>query len=190
MRVDFVPGMTNVVRFPSERRARSTLDLLRDIVPDIRRVLNLAETFGMEAAEHDLRAQVDAATAEHILNQVPPDAAAREAMFAETERPVVERAVQACRAAYDAEADAAAAQEALLRAQPAGGCWVEPLREKAEVLTRRAVELLIVAHARSEEAEGVARAVGLARRGQAWVPRDIWAETEDLIALEVAAAAG
>ena len=29
MRVELLPGMTNVVRFPLERRARPTLELLR-----------------------------------------------------------------------------------------------------------------------------------------------------------------
>jgi hypothetical protein len=36
--------------------------------------------------------------------------------------------------------------------------------------------LLIEAHARVEEAEGVARAVEMARRGETWTPRDIRAE--------------
>ncbi len=36
MRVEVLPGMTNVVRFPVERRARPTLELLREIAPDVR----------------------------------------------------------------------------------------------------------------------------------------------------------
>ena len=42
--------------------------------------------------------------------------------------------------------------------------------------------LLIGAHARVEEAEGVARAVGLARRGESWTPRDFRAEQDALFA--------
>jgi hypothetical protein len=57
---------------------------------------------------------------------------------------------------------AAEAQQVLLSAQIAGHFWLEPLRERAEVLTLRTAELLIDAHTRVEEAEGVARAVGIA----------------------------
>ena len=71
MRVEMLPGMTNVVRFPVERRARPTVELLREIAPDVRDVLTLAEHYGIEPPDPHLRAQSDVATAEWILNQVP-----------------------------------------------------------------------------------------------------------------------
>ena len=42
-------------------------------------------------------------------------------------------------------------------------------------LTLRAAELLLEAHARCQEAEGAARAVGFARRGEPWVPCEVQA---------------
>jgi len=66
---------------------------------------------------------------------------------------------------------AAEAQQVLLSAQIAGRLWLEPLRERAEALTLRTAELLIDAHTRVEEADGVARAVGFACRGDTWTPR-------------------
>ena len=60
MRIELLPGMTNVVRFPVERRARATLELLRGIAPDVREVLSLAEAFGIEPPVHDLRERADA----------------------------------------------------------------------------------------------------------------------------------
>lgn len=90
MRIELLAGMMNVVRFPTERRARPTLDLLRAIAPDVREVLNLADAFGIEAPVHDLRDRVDAETAEHIVNQVPAQGLAREAMLRELEAPVIE----------------------------------------------------------------------------------------------------
>ena len=69
MRVDLLPGMTNVVRFPLERRARPTLELLRGIAPDVREVMNVAKAFGMEGPLPDLRERADIATAEHIAHQ-------------------------------------------------------------------------------------------------------------------------
>jgi len=54
MSVELLSGMTNVVRFPVERRARPTLELLRGIAPDVREVMNVAEAFGMERPLPDL----------------------------------------------------------------------------------------------------------------------------------------
>jgi hypothetical protein len=50
-------------------------------------------------------------------------------------------------------------------------------------LTERAAVLLVEAHVQSEEAEGAARAVGFALRGEAWTPRDVAAEMEELLGL-------
>ena len=135
----------------------------------------------MEAPVFDLRERTDAATAEHILNQVPGSGPQREAMLREIEAPVIERAVAACRAAHDASVEAAYAQQALLRVQTEGHFRVAPLQERAEGLTAHATRLLLEAHARVEEAEGVVRAIGLARRGEAWAPQDHAAETDELI---------
>jgi hypothetical protein len=180
MRVELLPGMTNVVRFPVERRALPTLELLRGMAPDVREVLNVAEAFGLERPVPDLREQADAASAEHIANQVPAGGAGREAMLGELLEPVVAGAIASCREAHDAWLEAAAAEEVLLRAQQAGHFSIEPLQERAAVLARRAAERLVIAHMRTEEAEGVARAVGLARSGEVWRPRDVHREAEEL----------
>jgi hypothetical protein len=180
MRIEILPGTTNVVRFPVERRARSTLELLRDIAPDVREVLSIAEAFDIEAPAPDLRAQADRETAEHILNQFAGSGGEMMASLDTLLDPVVVMAIAACRAAHDVSIDAAEAQQGLLRAQTAGHFWIDPLRERAEALTLRSAELLIEALARYEEAEGVARAVGLARRGEPWTPRDHRAEEEAL----------
>jgi hypothetical protein len=168
--------MTNVVRFPVERRARPTLDLFRAIAPDVRELLSVAETFGLDVPVPDLRDRTDAATAEYILIHLTGAGGALyrglDALF----EPVVARAVAACRSAHDASADAADAQQQLLRTESAGDIWKQELQERVEALTLRAAELLIEAHARVEEAEGVARAVEMARRGETWTPRDIRAE--------------
>ncbi len=166
MHIEMLPGTTNVVRFPVERRALPTLGLLREIVPDLREVLSIAEAFGLETPAHDLRDRVDAATAEYILNQFGgvggPPAGALAALL----DPVVARAITLCRAAHDAAAEA---QQAPRNARPAG-------QEHAEALTLRMVSLFIEALVAAEEAEGVARAVGLARRGEPWTPRDLRAD--------------
>lgn len=186
MRVELLPGMRNVLRFPIERRARPTLVLLREVAPDVRAVLNIAEAFGMEPPAHGLREQVDAATAEHIADQVPTSGPGRAAMLTGLLDPVITVAVAACRASHDAWLEAAEAQQVLLRAQSDESFWIEPLRQRTEALTRRAAERLLVAHVRVEEAEGVARAVGIARRGEKWMPRDGRAEADALFGFAAA----
>jgi hypothetical protein len=163
MRIERLPGTTNVVRFPVERRARPTLDLLRKIAPDLREVLSIADASGLETPAPDLRDRVDAATAEYILNQFGgPGGPPADALAALLD-PVVARAITACRAAHDAAAEA---QQAPRNAWPAG-------HDRTEALTLRMVSLFIEAMVAAEEAEGVARAIGLARRGEPWTPRDI-----------------
>ena len=71
MRAELLPGMTNVLRFPVEFRARPTLQLLWEIAPDMREVLALADAFDLEMPVHNLRDLVDADTAEDIVNQIP-----------------------------------------------------------------------------------------------------------------------
>lgn len=188
MRVESVPGMANVVRFPVERRARSMLELLWEIAPDVRRVLSLAEAFGLEAPATDLRDLVDADAAEHIANYAPPAGAARVAMLAEMLDPVIATAVRACREASDAADHVAAAQRAVESAQVRGFA-PEFLEARSEAPARRMTELLVVAHTRVEEAAGVARAVGMARQGHAWTPRDVRLQMDGLQELSRAAGA-
>ena len=180
MSVKLLSGMTNVLRFPVERCARPTLELLRGMAPDLREVMNMAEAFGMERPPPDLRERADIAKAEHIANQMPAGGAKREALLGQMSEPIIARAIASCSEAHDAWLEAAAAEEASLRARQAGNFASEPLEERAAVLARRAAEHSLIAHMRSEEAEGVARAVRFARDGEAWRPRDVCQEAEEV----------
>jgi hypothetical protein len=124
------PGMTNVVRFPLEHRTRPTLELQRGVTPDVREVLNIAEALGMAMPVPDLRERVDAATAEHIANQIPASGAAREAMLCKLLEPVVAGAIASCREAHDAWAGAAAAEETR-KARSGAGATPQDARGRA-----------------------------------------------------------
>lgn len=181
MTIELLPGTTNVVRFPVEERARPTLDLLREIAPDVREVGLVADFHGLDLPSLDFRHRVDAEAAEHILNHIDSNPGpARVSALRGLLAPLVAAAVQACREARRAAVAADEARRRVARAKAEGGYWVEALEERAEMLSRRAAELLIAAFVWSEEAEGVARAVSLARRGQAWTPLDVQAEAEAL----------
>jgi len=188
MRAELLPGMTNVVRFPVERRVWPTLELLREIAPDVREVLAMADALGVEAADPRLRDEADAEMAEWIVNQVPPAGPERAAMLAGWREEALARPISACRAVHDASLQLTDARQALVRAQTEGGYWIAPLRERVEALTEQVGLLLLTAHARAEEAEGIVRAVDLARSGQPWTPFDVRAATDWLI--EAHAAAG
>jgi len=176
------PDTTNVLRFPIERRLRPTLDLLRDIAPDARQVLNLADSFGFEPPAHDLRDGADAETAAFIALQVPSGGPARMTALQELEKPVIRRAIDACREAQDAICRARIAADAVTAAEGGSGqLWLDDPRQIAEAAAEQMAVLVLQAHARAEEAEGVARAVAFARRGDPWFPRDHAAETDELI---------
>ena len=146
MRVELIPGLDNVIRFPVERRAPATLELLYDIAPDIREVVYVAESFGLDAPEHDLYHQADRETAELILNQVPHERnRRRQEMLEEMRQAVITEAVNACRVAHDAGMAANEAHQRLLAAQT-GRSWhgeVEHRSEQADRLTVAAAERLI-----------------------------------------------
>ena len=139
MRVELVAGTTNVVRFPVERRAHPTLDLLRSIGPDVREVLEIGESFQLPLPGAELRDAVDEEVAEHVLNHVRSEPGReRQAALDAILKPALARAVQACRDAHDAAQVAAEARERLVRAESEEGYWLAQLTERAGSLTTEA----------------------------------------------------
>ena len=178
MRLDLIPGTTNVIRFPAERRAPATLELLREIAPDPRDALY---TGGLPMPDPDLRHIVDAQTAEYVLNNIRPERCPeRQEALTALLVAAVTPAVFACRAAQDAAMAADAAQERVIDARIKGDSWLPGLEEKTDRLVLEAAQRFIEAHTRREEAEGVARAVGIAMRGETWAPFDLKSEAEAL----------
>ena len=173
MHIELLPGLDNVIRFPVERRARPTLALLRGMAPDSREVSLVALGFGLEEPGHDLRDTVDRQTAEYILNEVPPEPdASRSTMLQGMLDGAVTEAVEACRVSHDASLAMVAMQRRALDAQTGGNLWANQLGERADAQSLRSAELLVAAHTRCLEAEGVARAVECAMRGEPWTPYD------------------
>ena len=184
MRIEWVPGQANVVRFPVERRASPTLDLLRGIAPDVREVMCLAESFGLPRPDPQARHEEDLGTADFIANHVVPEPGAmRRRALDELLADAVNTAIAACRAAHDASVVADEARQRLIDAQSEGGYWLQPLEQRADARTTEAAVLMIEAHEASERVEGAARAIGFARRGEAWKPFDLNAEAAALFGL-------
>jgi hypothetical protein len=181
MQIELLPGTTNVVRFPVERRSRPSVELMRALVPDVREVLLIADAYGLEAPPEDLRDRTDAETAEHILNHMVHDGPERTAWLLSLEMQVVGKAIAACHAARDAMAESAAAESKVRAAGSVNAFWTETLRERARVLGDTAARGMLAAYASAEEAERAARAIGFAHRRETWMRRDHEAETDALL---------
>lgn len=187
---DVLDGGTKVLRFPSEREwgVRPLLERVRDVEPAVRDVVFAAESLGLAMLAADLRDRADEETARHIAEQVLSLAPSERRLALDVLlAPVAAGAFRACEdAAWASGRCAAALRDEEARRE--GGHWLEPLEERAAALALLAGKLLVAAHGRCQEMHGVARAVGLARRGEAWTPCDV-AETTAWLA-ECGAAQG
>ncbi|WP_292530153.1 hypothetical protein [Methylocystis sp.] len=181
MRIELTPGMTNVVRFPLERRMKPSLDLLWEIAPDSREVSLVIEAFGLDDDIDGIRDIADREMADYIANNIRPEPGAqRRAALDELLRPAVERAEAACRRAHEAAAAAVAAQRLVVKAQSEGGYWMSPLEERATDRSNLAARLLVDAHIACDEARGASRAIRLAKGGEDWRPFDAEEEANAL----------
>jgi len=119
----------------------------------------------------DLCDRVDAETARFIAEEVLPlSREEQRRALRELLHPVVVAAVEACGMADGMSRRSAAVAVDLLHAQASGGYWMAALEERSDARMMDAAALLIVAHCWCQEAHGVSRAVGMARRGEAWEP--------------------
>lgn len=183
MASELLPGTANVLRFPIEERGRPTLELMRILTPDVRTLDLLAEGYGLELPASDFRDRVDSEAAEYVLNHVDPTPGPRRsAQLQAMLDPLVVKAVETARAARRAWAVVGEGRRQAAYARRAGGIWVQPLEERLNENERRAAKASLEAHLRAEEAEGVARAVNLARAGEPWTPRDVAADMDALLA--------
>jgi len=181
--IELMPGLTNVVRFPVEERTAPSMDVIYKIEPDVREVMQVVEGFFLEMPDPEHANQVDAETACYIAEQVLPLAPSeRGPALDDLLWPVVATAVEACRRADQVGKRAVAAGERLALAQAGGGQWLGLLERDADGLLSQSAELLVLAHQRCQEAHGVNRAVGMARRGETWKPYSTADATDWLIA--------
>jgi hypothetical protein len=190
MPTDVLPGTSNVVRFPVEEVGRPTLELMRALAPDLRTIDMLANAYGLELPAPEFRDRVDTEAAEHILNHIEGEPGARRAQqLTATLEPVVKAAVAAARASRRAWGAVGEGRRQQARARREGGFLLPALEAQMDAQERKAAEATIEAHLRAEEAEGVARAVSLARSGQVWTPHITAADMDALLAQEAGARA-
>lgn len=183
MTFDLLDGTANVFRFPVEMRARATIDLLRDIRPDVRRLLANAEAFGFEAPLATLREDADRETAGHIEAHHPAGETPSARYADELLEPLVKRAVTTARDAMRAGLETEVAQRRATAAAVRDHGDAEWLQQRADAAALRTVEMGLIAHNYAEQVEGAARAIRLAREGRAWTPRSAAAEDDEWLAM-------
>ena len=165
-----------MICFLRERQTRPSLWLLRQIAPHPNGVRAIAEAFRLPTPPALIRDWADRSMADRIRRQsVLERSATRDATLKGLLQPLVEAAVTACRQADDVFRQAAVAQALVLQAEQSGAtaCWLAPMRAVVDRLATKGARLLVVAHLRSEQAEGAARAIGLARQGEPWAPASV-----------------
>ena len=116
-----------------EDRARPTLDLLRELAPDVRGVEMMAEAFDLPVREPEFRHRVDAAAAEHILNHIDPSPGeARNASLRALRARGVAAAVTAAWAWPRASVAAEDARRHVAQARAEGWYWIDALEQRCE----------------------------------------------------------
>jgi hypothetical protein len=188
MRIELTPGMTNVVRFPIERRAKPTMDLVREIAPNSREVSLVIESFGFDDDIDGIREAADQDMADYIAQKgARLSGAAQRAELDRLLQPIVDRAMSLCGEAHDASLAAAKAQRQVVEAQSEGGYWLTLLSERASARIFYAARLLVGAHVACQRAAGASRAIEIAKRGETWAPFDLHAEALAMCVDELAA---
>ena len=187
MRYETLTPGGNVIRFPVELRVKPSIDLLFDIAPDSREVDLIAEAFGFDWPDPEGRSKADRAMAETIAaTDLPADPKARRAALNAMLKPFVERAVAACAEARQAALCSDEAGETLARGQIEGGYWLKPLEDAANNWSIESARLRLAAHEAAEAAHGAARAIEMAKCGEAWRPWNVDEDVDFIIAAQKA----
>jgi len=184
MVVEVLSGSSNVVPFvrreriergdgqlehrdQREPRARPSRDVLLDLHSQVGEIDDSLEEPMHERPWWGLWREVDAETAVFIAEQLTHAGRVSAAGLDGLLDPAVGRAIEACREAVSSWADLVKARE---RAAVPGNAGIAWFADQVEVLWARTVDLVAEAQTRYEEVRGIERAVGFARRGDAWVP--------------------
>ena len=181
LREGMAMDVTNVVRFPIERR--ETLNLLYTVIPDPREVIALAETYDL-AIPLDLQDRADLDAAEHIAKQALPDSPARWELLRSMVNQAVSIAIASSLRARRTAGTATTARFELRRIEGLGAVDFDG-DEDLRQLSFEAAEATAKAYGHALAAFGVARAVDLATRGVTWTPRLVENDVNWLIDAEI-----
>ncbi|MBB4200881.1 hypothetical protein CCR94_00940 [Rhodoblastus sphagnicola] len=174
---------SNVIRFPVELVATPTMEVLRALAPDAREVSLIAEAFALDEPDWNIRDRADAEMAANVATrrEWPTDAAEKRAALEAMLEPFVKEAVRLCRKSREDGRRSDEAAGKLVAAQTEGGYWLDALENVSEARSFAWANGMIEAYEAAQEALGADRAIGMAMRGERWMPVDHDKDVEILL---------
>ena len=164
----------NLVRFPVEKRAPVSYEMMCDLAPDWRMISLLVDALEIDDYDHDVGDRADAAMAEALrAMDVPKEAAARRPFFVELRAQALRPAIAAC---VDAKRIADATYQAgrvANEAEQNKELNAFALGRRANHFVHSSTRAALEAHRLCEIARGKCRALTLAEMDEPWVPFDV-----------------
>ena len=163
----------NLVRFPVERRAPVSYEMMCDLAPDWRMISHLVDALEIDDYDHDIGDKADCAMAEALKGMaVPQEAAARRQFFAGLRARSLKPAVAACVEAKRIADGTYQAGRVANRAEQNKELNAFALGRRANHFVHASAWAALEAHRLCEIARGQCRALTLAEMNEPWAPYD------------------
>ncbi len=163
----------NLVRFPVEKRARASYEMMCDLAPDSRMIPHLVEALEVEDFDPDLRDAADRGMAQNLAAMVVPEGdAARRHFFTALREEVLTPAIAAGIEAKRLADDAYRASRMAIDAQQKEELNSFALGRRANHFLNASARAALEAHRLCEIARGQCRALTLVEMHEPWVPFD------------------
>jgi len=178
-------GSSNVIPFVRPAQPpRPSPEVLCDLALQVGEIDELLVGEYADRPWWGVRDAVDAETARFIAEQLTHEGRVSEAALRGLLDPAVARAIDMCREALASWAELGRART---RAAAEGNAGIAWFAEQVEALRDQTIDLVEEALTLDQQARGIERAVGFARRGEAWVARDPHENIQWLLEAEEAA---
>ena len=163
----------NLLRFPVEKRARPSYEMMCDLAPDSRMIPAIAEALEVEDIDPDLRHAADRDMARTLaMMNMPESGAARRQFFAALREQALAPAIAASIEAKRLADDAYRASRTAINAQQEDPLNSYALGRRANHHLNASARAAMDAHRLCEIAAGKCRALTLTEMGELWVPFD------------------
>ncbi|OYV24661.1 MAG: hypothetical protein B7W99_01195 [Rhodospirillales bacterium 20-58-10] len=161
----------NLVRFPVEKRARASYEMMCDMAPDSRMIPHLVEALEVVDFNPDLRDAADRDMAQNLASMVVPESGAiRWQFFTALREEVLAPAIAACIEAKRLADDAYRASRIAIDAQQRQELNSFALGRRANHFLNASARAAMEAHRLCEIARGKCRALTLVEMHEPWVP--------------------
>lgn len=178
----------NLVRFPVEKRARPSFEMMCELAPDCRTIHAIVEALEIEDFDPDVGDEADFEMADRLATMmVPRGDPARSDFFGALREQAVAPAIAACIEAGRLADDAHRACRRAIDAQRHDPLNAFALGRRANHYANASANAALEAHRLCEIARGRCRALSVAERGEQWLPYSAREEGAWLVEAEIRA---